>query len=503
MITSVSSTVLRDFISVDVSQLSSSQIANFLEHLREKAEETEKNQQHQKKQLSEQIQRNANQRRDRLQQSLMQSISDIDLQQRREQLDTIDARKSLRKQELDQAANKATLKTALDKRLDQKHWDAQTQSQPQEIANHPQAVNQFAVVQQMQAQTNGFTESSLPKPLHLQSINSEIFRVPGSPISNANVNAVQQNPDVLYDSFQIAQNAATGNTLGNTSHSVSKTDVSTSQQLTLGAKTGQLETVNHQQDNAELGRNIQMLAAFSEHSGRLASVLMKSGQRSDNDSVGGKSDREARSLRCSLREANSLPKNTHSPQTTDSASGSSLFQWDGQATEETSTANNSNSSNGGGIPLHDLEIENNASTPLNPEENSEFLAKLAEKLEGALAQERPPNEGPYLAQQRSQLQKDSQPPMSTSDRVRLIQRVANACQSAVNRNGTIRMKLHPEELGSVSVKIRIQGKSAQIELESETEQAREVLLENADQLKERLLSQGMHVEAFSVSVMKS
>ena len=86
------------------------------------------------------------------------------------------------------------------------------------------------------------------------------------------------------------------------------------------------------------------------------------------------------------------------------------------------------------------------------------------------------------------------------DRVRLVQRVANACLAASNQGGTLRIKLHPESLGSVSVKIRTKNKAMNIELEAETESAKSILLENADDLKEQLQKHGISVEAFSVYV---
>lgn len=95
------------------------------------------------------------------------------------------------------------------------------------------------------------------------------------------------------------------------------------------------------------------------------------------------------------------------------------------------------------------------------------------------------------------------PSMSTMERVRFVQRIANACQSASNRNGNLRMKLHPEALGSLSVNIRTLGKSMKIKLESETQAAKSLLLENLDQLKTRLQAQGMEIESFEVSVREN
>jgi len=93
------------------------------------------------------------------------------------------------------------------------------------------------------------------------------------------------------------------------------------------------------------------------------------------------------------------------------------------------------------------------------------------------------------------------PMLDQMERVRLVQRVANACLFAANQSGTIRIKLHPEALGSVAVKIRTKNKTMNIELEAETEAAKAVLLENAGDLKRQLLKHGIQVESFSVQAL--
>ncbi len=90
------------------------------------------------------------------------------------------------------------------------------------------------------------------------------------------------------------------------------------------------------------------------------------------------------------------------------------------------------------------------------------------------------------------------PMLEQIDRVRLVQRVANACQSAANQSGTIRMKLHPEALGSLSLKIQVKNKTFNARIETETESAKTVLLENLDGLRERLAEQGIRLESFEV-----
>ncbi|MGL6227139.1 MAG: flagellar hook-length control protein FliK [Thermoguttaceae bacterium] len=95
---------------------------------------------------------------------------------------------------------------------------------------------------------------------------------------------------------------------------------------------------------------------------------------------------------------------------------------------------------------------------------------------------------------------ENRPMQEQFDRVRFVQRVANACQSAANQNGPIRMKLHPESLGSLTVRIQVRNKMMNVRMEAETENARMMLLEHLDLLKERLLEQGVEIGSFEVEV---
>lgn len=98
---------------------------------------------------------------------------------------------------------------------------------------------------------------------------------------------------------------------------------------------------------------------------------------------------------------------------------------------------------------------------------------------------------------------ENRPMQEQFDRVRFVQRVANACQSAANQNGPIRMKLHPESLGSLTVRIQVRNKMMNVRMEAETENARMMLLEHLDLLKERLLEQGVEIGSFEVEVKEA
>jgi hypothetical protein len=87
------------------------------------------------------------------------------------------------------------------------------------------------------------------------------------------------------------------------------------------------------------------------------------------------------------------------------------------------------------------------------------------------------------------------------DRVRLVQRVSNAFRSMAHQSGTVRIKLHPEELGSITVRIQMHDGAMAAKLETETEAVQRALLEHLPELRERLGQQNIKIESFQVSIM--
>ena len=79
-----------------------------------------------------------------------------------------------------------------------------------------------------------------------------------------------------------------------------------------------------------------------------------------------------------------------------------------------------------------------------------------------------------------------------ADRVRFIQRVAAACQAAAHRNGTIRIKLRPESLGPLTVRVSTKKGKLSVHFETATDEAKRLLLGSLDDLKVRLRK--MHYE---------
>ena len=86
------------------------------------------------------------------------------------------------------------------------------------------------------------------------------------------------------------------------------------------------------------------------------------------------------------------------------------------------------------------------------------------------------------------------------DRVRFVQRVAGAFQAADGRGGSVRLRLHPPELGSLLLEVSVKGGSMTARLEVETNAARTILLDNLPALRDRLAEQEIRVGRFDVDL---
>ena len=85
--------------------------------------------------------------------------------------------------------------------------------------------------------------------------------------------------------------------------------------------------------------------------------------------------------------------------------------------------------------------------------------------------------------------------------IRLIQRVARGFERLGEQGGNIRLRLHPPELGSLAMTVRVEGKTLSAEIVTETVQARQALVDNLPQLKQQLADSGLTIEKFDVRVM--
>lgn len=87
-----------------------------------------------------------------------------------------------------------------------------------------------------------------------------------------------------------------------------------------------------------------------------------------------------------------------------------------------------------------------------------------------------------------------------ADRIRLVQRVANAFQRLGMDGGQVRIRLHPAELGGVRLDLQIQGNRLNARVIAETEAARGVLREHLPDLRQRLAEQGIQIERIDVEL---
>jgi flagellar hook-length control protein FliK len=97
---------------------------------------------------------------------------------------------------------------------------------------------------------------------------------------------------------------------------------------------------------------------------------------------------------------------------------------------------------------------------------------------------------------------DSESRMPTIDRSRFVQRVANAFRSAQQNDGQIQMRLSPPELGSLRIEIAVRNGVLSANLETETADARRVLLDNLPALRQRLAELDIRIEKFDVDIRR-
>jgi flagellar hook-length control protein FliK len=90
------------------------------------------------------------------------------------------------------------------------------------------------------------------------------------------------------------------------------------------------------------------------------------------------------------------------------------------------------------------------------------------------------------------------PGAEQADRVQFVQRVARAFEAAADRGGPIRLRLHPPELGSLRLELSIRRGTVTARIETETETAQRLLLDNLAGLRQRLAEHNLRVERFDV-----
>ena len=83
----------------------------------------------------------------------------------------------------------------------------------------------------------------------------------------------------------------------------------------------------------------------------------------------------------------------------------------------------------------------------------------------------------------------------------LATRVARAIALAQQRDGEVRLRLSPPELGTLRIEMRVQEGVLLVQLHAETESARSAILDQLPVLRERLADQGIHLERFDVDLL--
>ena len=95
---------------------------------------------------------------------------------------------------------------------------------------------------------------------------------------------------------------------------------------------------------------------------------------------------------------------------------------------------------------------------------------------------------------------ESQTP--TIDRARFVQRVTNAFRAAQQNDGHIQLRLSPPELGQLRIEIAVRNGVLSANLETETADARRVLLDNLPALRQRLAEQDIRIDKFEVDIRR-
>jgi flagellar hook-length control protein FliK len=86
-------------------------------------------------------------------------------------------------------------------------------------------------------------------------------------------------------------------------------------------------------------------------------------------------------------------------------------------------------------------------------------------------------------------------------RAQFVQRVERAFAAMGNREGSVRLKLSPPELGVLKLEIGIHRGVMKARVEAETPAAQSLLLDNLPALRERLAQQNIHIQQFDVDLM--
>ncbi|MFN7291150.1 MAG: flagellar hook-length control protein FliK [Pirellula sp.] len=83
---------------------------------------------------------------------------------------------------------------------------------------------------------------------------------------------------------------------------------------------------------------------------------------------------------------------------------------------------------------------------------------------------------------------------------KLVQRVLNGLEQLSSGGGQVKLRLHPPELGTLQMTLKIEANVMSAHLEVENSLAKDALLNNLQGLRDRLSEQGMSIDRFEVEV---
>lgn len=88
------------------------------------------------------------------------------------------------------------------------------------------------------------------------------------------------------------------------------------------------------------------------------------------------------------------------------------------------------------------------------------------------------------------------------DPVRFVSRVARAVQTAQERGTPLQLRLSPPELGAMRIELSVHQGTLTATIETDNTSAKQILLDNLPQLRERLADQNIKIERFDVDIRR-
>ncbi|MDR2706780.1 MAG: flagellar hook-length control protein FliK [Planctomycetaceae bacterium] len=170
--------------------------------------------------------------------------------------------------------------------------------------------------------------------------------------------------------------------------------------------------------------------------------------------------------------------------------------------------------------LPDTETEYNAGHNTKPESNNDTInivqkdadttgQELEQKSESELEQDSKPDEnrtkltlenwfyGDQTVENSSVQPNESE----SSDQLRFIQRVAAACQSAANQHGTVRIKLHLDKLGTLTLRITAKSNKLSVRFEVTSSAVARLIRNSINELQTTLTEQNIVLEHTEIDMI--